>query len=99
MSGEEQFESEEMQSQMDSELLIRVFRDQLMACLKESASGRRGLFSNIEHLVSDEGEIHPWPEAARLRELAFALQAMLAQSGKFESRLARAFLNEIGEGH
>jgi len=53
--------------------LIEAFRDQLTACLEECARGRRGLFSDLE-------DSQPWPEAARLRELAFALQAILAQS-------------------
>jgi len=53
--------------------LIEAFRDQLTACLEECARGRRGLFSDLE-------DRQPWPEAARLRELAFALQAILAQN-------------------
>ena len=53
-----------------------VFRDQLLACLEECAHGRRGLFAELEHL----SEEHAWPEASRLRELAAALQAILAQN-------------------
>jgi hypothetical protein len=53
--------------------LIQAFRDQLTACLEECSRGRRGLFSDRE-------DSEPWPEAAQLRELAFALQAILAQS-------------------
>jgi hypothetical protein len=56
--------------------LIVAFREQLMACLEECARGRRGLFSDRGHL--DDGDA--WPEAARLRDLAFALQSILAQS-------------------
>jgi hypothetical protein len=56
--------------------LAQVFREQLLACLEECARGRRGLFSGFEHL----GEEHAWPEAARLRELAMALQGIFAQS-------------------
>lgn len=56
--------------------LTTVFRDQLLACLEECAQGRRGLFAEHEHL----GEEHAWPEAGRLRELAAALQSILAQS-------------------
>lgn len=52
--------------------LIGVFRNQLMACLEECAHGRLGLFSDLE-------DSQPWPEAAQLRQLAFALQAVLAQ--------------------
>lgn len=58
--------------------LVRAFSDQLMACLEECAGGRRGLFAErIE--TSGDGEESGWPEAARLRELAFALQAILNQ--------------------
>jgi hypothetical protein len=57
--------------QLDS--LSRVFSDQLFACLEECARGRTGLFAE----AVDESE--PWPEAARLRELAIALQQIFAQ--------------------
>ena len=60
------------------EILAQAFSGQLMACLDECARGRKGLFSEYEHLGS-EVEEYFWPEAARLRELAVALQAVLAQ--------------------
>jgi hypothetical protein len=60
------------------EMLAQVFCEQLMACLDECARGRRGLFSSYEHL-GGEAEDDAWPEAARLRELALALQGVLAQ--------------------
>ncbi len=59
------------------ETLAQVFCEQLMACLDECARGRRGLFSDVELL--NEGEGSTWPEAARLRELAVALQSVFAQ--------------------
>jgi hypothetical protein len=59
------------------EMLAQVFCEQLMACLDECARGRKGLFSDVELLGEDETST--WPEAARLRELALALQALLAQ--------------------
>ncbi len=59
--------------------LTEVFRVQLVALLEECARGRRGLFSEYEHLGGEEGG---WPEAAQVRELAAALQAILAQSGE-----------------
>jgi hypothetical protein len=55
--------------------LARVFSEQLLACLDDCARGRKGLFSDA---VSDDDEA-PWPEAARLRELAIALQGIFAQ--------------------
>lgn len=58
--------------------LSQAFSDQLMACLEECARGRRGLFSNLE-LTADEEDDRTWPEAARLRELALALQSLFAQ--------------------
>lgn len=59
---------------VDTSALESVFRDQLFACLEECTRGRRGLFAN--HEIAGE---NTWPAAAQLRELAFALQAILAQ--------------------
>jgi hypothetical protein len=64
------------------EPLVQAFRDQLLACLEECSAGRRGLFSDLEHVGTESAVDHSWPEAARLRELAFALQTILAQSGE-----------------
>jgi hypothetical protein len=64
--------------QIDSDqldALSRAFSEQLLACLDECARGRHGLFSEP---VGDEDE-KSWPEAARLRELALALQSIFAQ--------------------
>jgi hypothetical protein len=61
------------------EPLTRAFHEQLKACLEECARGRYGLFSDREQLAEEAADA--WPEAARLRELAFALQSILAQSG------------------
>jgi hypothetical protein len=60
------------------ETLAGVFREQLLACLEECARGRPGLFSDCEQ-PSEDGENRAWPEAARLRELALALQGIFAQ--------------------
>lgn len=68
--------------------LIAVFSEQLMACLEECSQGRRGLFGNTSHLNPDE----QWPEAERLRELAFALQSILAQQEE-RSALCDEFLD------
>ena len=57
------------------ETLSRAFSEQLLACLDECARGRHGLFSEP---IDDQDE-NSWSEAARLRELAVALQSILAQ--------------------
>jgi hypothetical protein len=73
------------------ETLSRIFADHLLLCLEECARGRRGLFSDYESM-GDGDEDHAWPEAARLRELAFALQAILNQAGE-RSALCDEFLD------
>jgi hypothetical protein len=72
--GKEQFGKEQFDP------LTRVFHEQLQACLEECAGGRYGLFSDREQIGEEVADA--WPQAARLRELAFALQAILAQSGE-----------------
>jgi hypothetical protein len=87
-------ESDELQG------LGQVFTDQLTACLEECAHGRRGLFSDLE-LASDDADSQAWPEAAKLRELAFALQAILNQDGE-RNALCDEFLDLCtihGENH
>ena len=77
--------------------LSRAFSEQLLACLDECARGRHGLFS--ESIGEEEG--HAWPEAARLRELAIALQAIFAQQGE-RNALCDEFLDLCsmhGESH
>jgi hypothetical protein len=79
--------------------LNRVFADQLMPCLEECARGRRGLFSDLE--IASDDEDHSWPEAARLRELAIALQAIMNQAGE-RNALCDEFLDLCsihGESH
>ncbi len=79
------------------ETLSRVFSEQLLACLDECARGRTGLFSE---LMGDE-EGNSWPEAARLRELAVALQNILAQNEE-RNALCDEFLDLCsihGESH
>jgi len=64
--------------------LTEAFREQLLACLEECAAGRRGLFASRDYL-GEAARHSPWPEAERLRELAAALQGILAQSlGEYE---------------
>ncbi len=79
------------------DLLAQAFCEQLMACLDECARGRKGLFSDVE-LLGDEGS---WPEAARLRELAVALQGVFAQQER-QNALCDEFLDLCsmhGESH
>jgi hypothetical protein len=66
------------------EPLVSAFREQLLACLEECARGRRGLFASVapHEAAESNGE---WPEAARLRELAIALQGILAQAEQREA--------------
>jgi hypothetical protein len=80
------------------ESLDRAFAEQLLACLDECARGRHGLFAES---VGGEDEEHPWPEAAQLRELAVALQAILAQQNE-RNALCDEFLDLCsmhGEAH
>lgn len=73
----------------------QAFAGQLMACLDECARGRKGLFSD------NEDEIDGWPEAARLRELALAMQSAFRQMGR-KNALADEFLDLCsihGEAH
>ena len=82
------------------ERLAQVFCEQLMACLDECARGRRGLFSDIE-LLGEKGQGSAWPEAVRLRELAIALQGVLAQQEE-RNALCDEFLDLCsmhGESH
>lgn len=68
-----------------------AFAEQLMACLEECARGRKGLFSDYESETGKDG-FGGWPEAARLRDLALALQATAAQLGRVNA-LASEFLD------
>jgi hypothetical protein len=80
--------------------IAQTFCEQLMACLDECARGRKGLFSDVE-LLNDEGADSGWPEAARLRELAVALQGVFAQQ-EGQNSLCDEFLDLCsmhGESH
>ena len=74
MSMHDRIESEQLEPP------TQVFREQLMACLEECAAGRWGLFTDFEHVSEAVARSRAWPEAAKLRELAFALQGILAQA-------------------
>ncbi len=93
-------DSERLDEPRQLDELARVFSEQLLACLDECARGRKGLFSNYENAGPDADE-DPWPEAARLRELALALQGVFAQEGE-RNALADEFLDLCsihGESH
>ena len=80
--------------------LSKAFCDQLVACLEECARGRRGLFSDVE-LTEDNEDHRSWPEAARLRDLAVALQNVFAQHEQ-RNALSDEFLDLCsmhGESH
>ena len=80
------------------ETLSRAFTEQLLTLLDECARGRHGLFG--EPIDLDEPE-KSWLEAARLRELAVALQNLLAQQGE-RNALSDEFLDLCtmhGESH
>ncbi len=80
--------------------LSRVFAEQLLACLEECAHGRRGLFSDLA-VTGEDDEERNWPEAARLRELAAALQAIASQQEE-RNALCDEFLDLCtmnGESH
>jgi hypothetical protein len=80
------------------ESLNRAFSEQLLACLDECARGRHGLFAGQIDLDDPE---ETWPEAARLRELAVALQQILAQHNE-PNALCDEFLDLCtmhGESH
>ena len=80
--------------------LAKAFSEQLLACLDECARGRKGLFSAYQPL-GEEGEEDAWPEAARLRELALALQRVYAQQEE-RNALCDEFLDLCtihGESH
>ena len=97
MDPQEEFEEVQEPGQM--EMLAQAFCEQLMACLDECARGRRGLFSDVALLGEDED--CAWPEAARLRELAVALQGVLAQQEE-RNALCDEFLDLCsihGESH
>jgi hypothetical protein len=77
-----------------------AFAEQLLHCLDECARGRRGLFSDYEGAGGDT-ETGGWPEAARLRELALALQSASARTGR-RNALVDEFLDLCsihGESH
>jgi hypothetical protein len=80
--------------------LAQTFCEQLMACLDECARGRKGLFSDVG-LLDPDASGPGWPEAARLRELALALQSVFSQEER-RNALCDEFLDLCsihGESH
>ena len=96
-NSEEMIDPRDQADPSQLEQLAHAFSDQLLACLDECARGRKGLFSEN---LSDENEA-TWPEAARLRELAIALQGIFAQQEE-RNALCDEFLDLCtihGESH
>ena len=94
MDHNDQIESDQLHA------LGKVYSDQLLACLEECAQGRRGLFSDLQ-LTGEDEHGRAWPEAARLRELALALQSIFAQQEQ-QNALCDEFLDLCsmhGESH
>lgn len=71
--------------------LDAAFRAMLIPCLEECGRGRWGLFGRNDH-VGEAARHLAWPEADRVRELAVAVQAILAQSGE-QNALCEEFLD------
>ena len=97
-NSENMFDPRDQADSSQLEMLARVFGEQLLACLDECARGRKGLFSEY---VDEESEGGGWPEAARLRELAIALQGIFAQQQE-RNALCEEFLDLCtihGESH
>jgi hypothetical protein len=53
----------------------------LISCLHECARGRWGLFGQND-LVDPEGRYWAWPEAKRLKELAFEIKSIREEFGQ-----------------
>ncbi len=85
-AGQEEFLAQEEAPRPSVELapLVEVFRAQLIPCLEECRAGRAGLFFDAGPGI--------WPEAEKLRELAFALQQVHAQQDE-RSPLIDEFLD------
>jgi hypothetical protein len=92
------FDPRDMMEPAEVEVLSRAFSEQLLTLLDACARGRHGLFA--EPIDLDEPE-KTWPEAAQLRQLAVALQGILAQQGE-RNALCDEFLDLCtmhGESH
>ena len=76
-------------AQEDLDALSHAFTEQVLACLDECARGRHGLFGEP---VGEQIDAPTWPEAARLRELALALQSIFSQNEQ-RNALADEFLD------
>jgi hypothetical protein len=72
-------------------LLEKEFRSLLVACLRECAGGRWGLFGQNDHLDPDHRYLN-WPEAARLTRLAHDILSLHSESGASNS-LCERFLH------
>jgi hypothetical protein len=78
------------------------FQPLLVACLRQCADGRWGLFGRMES--AELQRYYEWPEAARLKEMAAEIRELRAEFGQ-TNQLAERFLhycslrgpNDLGE--
>jgi hypothetical protein len=57
------------------------FQTLLLACLRQCAAGRYGLFGQNDHLDPD-GRYWSWPEAQRLKVLSEEIQSIRSEFGQ-----------------
>ena len=57
------------------------FNPLLLACMRECAQGRWGLFRQNDH-IDPEGQYSNWPEARRLKELAHEIRYLRQDFGQ-----------------
>ena len=57
------------------------FKQLLLTCMRECAEGRWGLFGQNDH-IDPEGKYFNWPEAKRLKELAYEIRSLRLDPGQ-----------------
>jgi hypothetical protein len=57
------------------------FEPLLLACLREAANGRCGLFGHNDHLDHEHRYLN-WPEAQRVVEMAGEIQGLRSEAGE-----------------
>ena len=64
------------------------FEPLLLACLREAANGRYGLFGQNDHLDPEHRHWN-WPEALRVVEMAEQIQTLRSEAGESNPLAAR----------